>query len=273
MKKTDVIIVGAMKAGTSSLAFHMNNHPSISMPLEEVHFFDLESNFNKGYEWYENIFSEYNEDNLIGEKTPTYCYLEKVPQRIYDYNPEVKLIWIFRNPINRAYSNYWHSVKRGNEKLSFEQSVEQEETRIKENVFKGYLQRGIYYKQIKNYLNYFSHEQMHYLLFEKFIKNPLKELEQIFSFLEIPKSDDYQYIEEVRHKTIIPRRPRLLKKIGETFGIDSFIFRVLSSLCYKGKKPGYPELSRHTRKMLKEFFKEPNQKLKELTGLETEIWD
>lgn len=110
--QVDFIIVGAMKSGTSSLAFHLSNHPDIYMPESEVHFFNDDEAYEKGYQHYLNQF-EYLQNKIVGEKTPTYSYLKKCPERIYDFNANVKLIWIFRNPVDRAYSNYWHAVKRG----------------------------------------------------------------------------------------------------------------------------------------------------------------
>src|SRR6056297_2017481 len=122
MKKLDFIIVGAMKAGTSSLAFHLSNHPNICMPLKEAHFFNIKDHYEQGSEYYKIFFKDCESKKLWGEKTPTYSYLRKVAPLIKEYNPDIKLIWILRNPVKRSYSNYWHAFKKGVEDLSFKKA-------------------------------------------------------------------------------------------------------------------------------------------------------
>lgn len=156
----DFIIVGTMKAGTTSLAHYLKQHPQIFMPNREVHFFNNEDNYKKGVKWYKKQFKKASNDSVIGEKTPTYSYLKKVPKRIHDILPEVKLIWIFRNPVDRTYSNYWHAYKKGMERLSFEKAIKNEKQGIKENIFYGYKKRSIYVEQVKRYLKFFPKNKM-----------------------------------------------------------------------------------------------------------------
>ncbi|MEX0719992.1 MAG: sulfotransferase domain-containing protein [Balneolaceae bacterium] len=164
MKLPDFIIVGTMKSGTSTLGHYLRQHKNIFMPKDEVYFFDATGGYKdrweKGIDWYREQFKDADENQIVGEKTPTYCYLVEVPERIYELLPEVKLIWIFRKPFDRAYSNYWHAVRNGGEKESFEYAEEDEQDRIKENIWNGYLQRSNYIKQVENYLKYFSLDQM-----------------------------------------------------------------------------------------------------------------
>ncbi|MCG3225827.1 MAG: sulfotransferase domain-containing protein [Candidatus Heimdallarchaeota archaeon] len=272
MRKLDFIIVGAMKAGTSSLAFQLRNNPQVFIPLEEIHFFDNEENFSKGVKWYENIFKNCSVDSIIGEKTPTYSYSKKVPQRIFEYNPDIKLVWIFRNPVDRAYSNYLHAIKSGSENLSFEEAIKLESKRIAQDVFKGYLKRSIYIEQVERYLNFFDLKNMHLLLFEDFVKNPTETMSELFKFLEV-SFNNYQYKDEIRNITLIPRIPKLLRRTRKVFGENSLVYRGVQFIAFKGKEPGYAKLSKELRAELTEYFVNHNEKLRDLTGLNTKIWE
>ncbi len=272
MRKLDFIIVGAMKAGTSSLAFQLKDNPQVCIPLKELHFFDNEDNFSKGVEWYESFFKDCSSSGIIGEKTPTYSYSEKVPKRIFDYNPEVKIVWIFRNPVDRAYSNYWHAVKAGVENLSFEKAVKLESKRIEQDIFKGYLKRSIYIEQVERYLKFFDIKNMHFLLFEEFLQNPTENMRKLFKFLDIP-FNNFQYKDEIRNITIIPRMPRLLRRTREILGEKSLMYRGVRFILSRGKKPGYAKLSSELRAELNEHFKNHNEKLKNLTGLNITAWE
>jgi len=271
MKKLDFIIVGAMKAGTNSLALQLNSNPQVCIPLKEAHYFDNEENFSKGVEWYESFFKECSINNVIGEKTPTYSYSEKVPRRIYDYNSNVKLVWIFRNPVDRAYSNYWHAVKLGSEKYSFEKAVKLESKRIREDIFKGYLKRSIYIEQVERYLKFFDISNMHFLLLEEFVKNPTENMRKLFEFLNVP-FNNFQYIDEIRNITVIPRIPRLLRRIREIIDEKSLIYRGVRFIATRGTKPGYAKISPELRAKLNIYFEEHNEKLKDLTGLNITTW-
>ncbi|MCE7740851.1 MAG: sulfotransferase domain-containing protein [Candidatus Heimdallarchaeota archaeon] len=272
MKKLDFIIVGAMKAGTSSLAFQLKHNPQICIPLKEVHYFNNEENYNKGIQWYEGIFKDCNPENIIGEKTPTYSYLEKVPERIYEYKSDIKLVWIFRNPLSRSYSNYWHAVKSGRENYSFDKAVRKEPERLKKDVWKGYLKRSIYAEQIERYLNFFDKKQMYFMIFEDFVRNPVENMKGLFKFLRV-SFNNFEYQDEIRNITIIPRIPRLLRKSSEIFHEKSLIHKGIQFLAIKRKKPGYTKISPEIKEELKHYFIDHNRKLADLTGLDVSIWD
>jgi hypothetical protein len=122
----DFIIVGAMKAGTTTVKDYLRKHSNVFIPHDELFFFSS-SDYNKGLTFYSKYFEDYSNEKIIGEKTTTYSYDLNTPGRIFEFNPEVKLIWVLRNPVSRSYSNYWHVVKQGKERLSFEDSIKKEE--------------------------------------------------------------------------------------------------------------------------------------------------
>ena len=269
--KINFIIVGAMKAGTSSLGFHLNNHPDVYLPKKELQFFNDDSKFDMGYNYYYSLFNPDGE-KVLGEKTPTYSYQENVAERIYKFNPEIKLVWIFRNPVERAYSNYLHAVKNGSELLSFDSAVKNEPERIKTDIWKGYIERSIYINQVERYLQWFKIEQMHFVVFEEFKTNPEKELRKIFDFLQVDSSKSFYKIEE-HNKTVMPRSTISLYYARKYFGPKSFVFKVINKINTIGKKAGYQKMSKRTRKELESRFNEPNKKLQDATGLDLKMWN
>jgi hypothetical protein len=266
------IIVGAMKSGSTTLHQYLSNHRKISIAGREVHFFNRDQNYQKGHDWYLAQLNEFTtpETLIVGEKTPTYSYLEHIPAMIRKDYPGAKLIWVFRNPIDRAYSNYWHAVAAGVEPLRFDKAVKNEAARVEKNVFHGYLKRSFYHEQVERYLAHFPAEQMHYMLFEDLVKNPEAELKTLFDFLGIP-FEGYTHIEQHANKSLYPRWPWSIATAKKLFGAHSGVYKFIRNRNIKaGKKKSIsPEL----RKELVEYFREPNQKLAKLIGKDVSVWN
>ncbi len=117
MNKPTFLCVGAQKAGTTSLYNIIKQHSQIFMPQKkELHFFDWHENFAKGNDWYFKKFQNSEKYLARGEITPNYIYKEYVPKRILDIiGKDVKLIFMLRNPADRAFSHYKMRVGRENE--------------------------------------------------------------------------------------------------------------------------------------------------------------
>lgn len=197
------LIIGAAKAGTTSLYEYLKQHPQIWMsPVKETNFFALEGetlNFcgpgDQDYinrfsvtkiEDYLNLFQGASNQVAIGEVSPLYLYSPKAPNRIQQYIPEIKLIAILRNPVERAYSSFLHLIRDGREPVeNFAQALEEEEFRIRSNWehIWHYKQLGFYYVQLNRYFTTFSQQQIRVYLFEDLITNPLSMLKDIFQFL------------------------------------------------------------------------------------------
>lgn len=175
----DFLIVGAMKAGSTTLMDYLVSHPEVGIPAEEINYFDKDSNYKKGEKWYSSWFKSFTSQNIIGEKTPAYCYDPKVAERIYQQNPKMKLIWILRNPVKRTYSNYWHYIRIGKENLSVGDCLDLEDERVKKDIYKGYFKRSVYVDQVNRYLQFFPTEQMHFIIFEDFVNNPERGLVEL----------------------------------------------------------------------------------------------
>lgn len=200
MNLPNFLIIGAAKAGTSSLHYYLSQHPQIFMPtLKEPKFFALEGeelNFQNpdqainhdsinNLSDYQQLFRGVTNETAIGEASPVYLYSEKAAHRIRRYIPKTKLIVVLRNPVDRAFSCYTHLRREGYETLSFEAALQAEEQRIKNNWAHlwHYQQAGFYAKQLKPYLNLFDREQIKIFLFDDLCKDSLSLSQQIYQFL------------------------------------------------------------------------------------------
>ena len=197
------LVIGAQKCGTTSLFNYLLQHPSIRAPVKkEVGYFS--SNFNKGIEWYQSFFPiAWHQDRqyLTGEASTGYIYHPHAPYRIANTIPQVKLIALLRNPVDRAYSHYHHTVRMGKEDLPFAEAIEAEEERVGEIKAKmledgnyydksyhyyTYLSRGIYVEQLKPWLKLFPQQQLLILKSEDFFARSALTLQRVLNFLELP---------------------------------------------------------------------------------------
>ncbi len=187
------IVVGTQKAGTSSLHHYLKNHPEIGLAkMKEVHFFDREINFKQtpDYNIYLKQFDFNQQKKIYGELTPIYMYWKESCSRIWNYNPDIKLIFILRNPIERAFSHWNMEFDRGNEKHDFHYCIRNEQLRLKNGSLQqrrivSYCDRGFYAEQIRRFKNRFDEEQLLFIKYEDYVDYQEKILNEIFDFLEV----------------------------------------------------------------------------------------
>jgi hypothetical protein len=208
IKKTDpmvdFLLVGAQKAGTTTLHAYLQEHPQIAMPeRKELHFFNNETFFQgqADYAYYHSFFKKLGENKpqdpgqrpmLKGEATPAYLYCRDAAKRIWQYNPDMKIIMVLRNPIDRAFSHWNMEVSRNAETLSFTDAIENETTRCREalplqHYVYSYLDRGFYTAQIREYWRFFPKSQVLILNYDELSSGPQKLLSAVFDFLGIDK--------------------------------------------------------------------------------------
>lgn len=190
------MICGTQKGGTTTLQSYLSGHPEICMAgIKGTHFFDTEEYFSKGepdYSIYQMQFQPSAEHVRIGEATPIYMYWEPAMERIRDYNPNMQLIVLLRNPITRAHSNWNMSVEKGHEKLSFSEGLKMEEERINaskplQNRRFSYVDRGFYSRQLKHIWKFIPKDQVLVLKSEEFYQDPRRTLDQACDFLQVSR--------------------------------------------------------------------------------------
>ncbi|ENH98118.1 sulfotransferase [Gracilibacillus halophilus YIM-C55.5] len=266
MKKLDFLIVGTMKSGTSTLSDYLSLHNNIFIPDNELHYFNNDKLYFKDKKYYDKYYYNAQESQICGEKTPTYSYLSKVPPRIYNMNPNAKLIWIFREPVARTYSNYWHAIVRGAEKLSFTECVESESEFMKENIFRGYVNRSIYIEQVKEYLKYFDIKQMHFILFEELVADPKNTILNTLDFLEVEKNSftfPNNKIKSNERKSL--PRSNLLQYYSRKLLKNTFLFKVFDKINQKPVNK-YPPMDNDLKKELIEYFMPYNKELEKIVN-------
>ncbi|WP_013321036.1 sulfotransferase family protein [Gloeothece verrucosa] len=201
------LIIGAAKAGTTALHSYLQQHPQIYMtPEKETNFFAFEGkklNFQgTGDEAinkfsitdiinYEKVFNQVKNEIAVGEACPLYLYSPEAAAKIKTYLPNVKLVIILRHPVSRAYANFLHLVRDDREpNKDFFQALQLESQRIKDNWewFWHYIQLGFYAQQLKRYYELFSSEQIQVYLYDDFLVEPIKIIQNIFDFVQVDKT-------------------------------------------------------------------------------------
>lgn len=194
----DFIVIGAMKAGTTTLFRHLQSHPQIFMPeLKEPDFFVTTKNWSKGFDWYASLFAGAPSQALTAEASTNYSKRASFPEvapRIRKYIPEVKIIYVLRDPLERIRSQYVHSRLTGGERRPPEQAVTPDS---------GYVDTSLYGAQVQCYLDHFPREQISVVLSEHMRDDPGSFLAAIESFLGV---EPFDYPDLARHEHVSDAR-------------------------------------------------------------------
>ncbi len=247
------VIVGAQRCGTSTLHQMLRDHPQVFMSRpKELHFFDR--HWDRGLDWYAEQFAPGPRLVHAGESTPLYLYDATSRQRLIDSLPEARIVAIFRDPVKRAYSHYWHSRRlRRDQVPTFEEAIELEASRLASDdkdvrARHSYVDRGHYLEQLQVFEEAFGRNRLHVLLLEDLIERRVRSLEDLFTFLDIA-------VEPAT--TIQPRRLNPYRlNVGKT----------------KPEPASYPPLSPHTHHRLVEHFRPHNQALATWLGRDLSHW-
>ena len=245
-KPIDFICVGTQKAGTTTLHDVLKHHPNIYLPeRKEAHFFDIDQRFNKGLDWWLQTFFKGDKNNKkIGVFTPEYLFFKNIPERIKEVlGTDLKIIIVLRQPARRAYSHYLMSKRRGFENLDFKTALKEEYSRLKEDTYYNknhfsYISRGLYYDQIKRYIDVFGRENVKVFIFENNIINNIDDtLKQLQDFVAVPyqkldaskKSNEASEPKSKLIRNLIFNKNNPIKKLFGLLPIsENFKFKVAS---------------------------------------------
>lgn len=299
MKLPDLLIIGAAKAGTTAFYRYLEEHPQIySSPIKEPHFFGLEgediqfkapteaeAKENKAIrhiDEYYGLFQGAPEQAVLTEASVSYLYLPKAAQRIKHYIPNVKLVAMLRNPVERAYSSFLYLMRDGREPLGdFAQGLEAEAERIQENW--GFLYRytdmGFYSSQVERYFDAFGPDQFKVFLYDDFKKNSLDVLQKTFDFAGIDSTFEPANITKKFNVSGMPKNKAMHKLIAEGNPLKALIKPLVPrQLRYKLKENYYeknlskPTLSEDIRQQLIETFREDILKTQDILGRDLSMW-
>jgi len=246
----EFLILGAQKGGTTFFYDLLCRHPEVEpASVKEVHYFDFHSGESEG--WYRSHFPALGPEDgrrmITGEGSPYYLFHPAAPERAARVLPQVRLIALLRNPVDRAYSHYHHSIRRGRESLGFEEALEVEALRLRGEAEKilederydsfnhqwfSYLRRGIYVDQILAWLDFFPEDRMLVIKSEDFFADAAKTMDLACDFLgltgwepdiERPRSKkDYGPMSHATRKRLEdyfePHNRRLYEHLGVDLG-------------------------------------------------------
>jgi hypothetical protein len=271
MRSLDFLIIGAQKAGTTSLRAFLESIPKhILVSKTEQHFWNREAHYNDGFgiSGYMEKFTEATETQLVGEKSPSYLGSYEAPARIHRHFPHVKLIAVLRNPAERAYSAYWHGRRVGaiDPKVSFLKSIQ--DHRINHGRPYGDLVTpGFYSRHLARYHEFFPQSQLLVLDFQQLLVDPTNELTRSISFLgldldEISASGSLEFPK--RNVARVSRIPAVSRYIHKS---KLLTYNNKSKILKRFLKTGdIPPMEPEDRLFLSEMYKDEDKKVNALTG-------
>ena len=228
MSLPNFMCLGAAKSGTTTLFDVLRQHPDVYIPaFKEPHFFDIPENYNNGIEWYERNYFRKADKRIIADFTPSYFFEKETPKRIFKgIGSEIKFVVLLRNPVDRAYSHYLHSVRDDHENLSFEESLKQENERLERYEQNGdylsylrnsYFHQGLYGDMLARYLEYFTLDNFLFIHFEnEFIIDRKKVIDKVLIFIGLETGINLNL--DLRSNPASKEKSKFLKKLMKKKG-------------------------------------------------------
>ncbi|MBM3561008.1 MAG: sulfotransferase domain-containing protein [Alphaproteobacteria bacterium] len=274
------MIVGAQKAGTTWAFECLNEHPQVCMPsFKEVHFFDRpeDSRFSrrdKGIDWYLSLFSDDAPCIARGEATPDYMFYPHVPAELHALNPALRIVFMLREPGERAYSAYWMQRRHRTDPISFADELAREPDHV---------ERGLYQQQIDRFLALFPREQLRVYIYEEVTADPDGFMADLFTFIGADPAF---------------RPAALRRRVGGTRRLSPFagflLYKVVSPVINhpailpawrwlrrnvippaapaSAEERGYPPMSPEDRRLLDARFHAGNERLFAFLGRDVPAW-
>lgn len=210
------VVVGAMKAGTTSLYHYLRAHPNVFMPrVKELDFFIAEGTWERGLRWYERRFASAPEGAVaLGEASTNYTKYPQfpgVPERMARVVGDARLIYVIRDPIDRILSHYRHRVAVGSERRPFEDAVFGDHT---------YVDTSRYAMQAKRYLRFFPRERLLIVTSEALKSDRATAIERVYRFIGVDPSftasvhqhEFYRTAARMRHSPVTWRLRTTIKR-------------------------------------------------------------
>ncbi len=286
----DFIGVGDQKSASAWIFGCLKEHPQICCSSKkETHFFDTDSLYNKGIEYYKTFFDHCDKSKKKGEFSPSYMHNKEAAYRIKEQFPNVKIIICLRNPIEKLFSSYKYSKTSGIGSTliynSFEEMLKDKPKRI---------YRNFYYKKVKRYFDLFGENNVKVIIFEDIKDNPWWVISNIYSFLNVDSNFKPKILYHKKNVTgekkfrfsalniFILRLNRFLDKYNiwrriNKKDIKRFYKHINSKFNVKKNNTknvncGENAISKDTRKRLRKMFSEDIKKLENLIDKDLSFW-
>jgi len=276
-KKVEIMVVGAQKCGTTSLHDILSNHPQLELPfLKELYFFTN----SKQYANVANFHQHYKflDGKVAMNITPNNMCHPHAMQRIYDYNPQMKIVVMLREPTARCISQYKMRERTLKEKRSFKEVVnfELNDKNLGQPDCLSIVYRSMYDLQIQGILDVFPRNQVYFILFEDFVKDQQKSVNDLlawcnlssFSFEPVNSNESFYPKKTLIWRLLMKFPARYLRYIQTKLNVN--IRQNLKDIYKKRGTP--PIIDIETIHTLQAFFKERIDETERLTGLNLDVW-
>jgi hypothetical protein len=289
------LVIGTNKAGTTTLYTVLRKHPLIFLPhKKELHFFNNDDRYARGADWYSNTFFSGAEGfGARGDITPAYLYwgAKVIPRvkAVFGSEPP-RMVVILRDPVERAYSRYWHQRRfRGREPLSFEEAVADESRRLAADTGdlarrgkspQAYFRGGLYAEQLTPWFESFPRELFHVMLFDDLKRDFDSTIRGLLGFLEVDATVEIAPVRS--NPAAVSRAPGFTAWLRSRSGVGRAIRTILpdrlTSLARRSfrrtmlRSFSYPPMSPQTDLQLRRRYLPDIQKLERLIGRDLSRW-
>ncbi|MEB3209752.1 MAG: sulfotransferase [Leptolyngbyaceae bacterium] len=255
----NLVIIGAMKCGTTSLHHYLNRHPEIHMSAtKELDFFIEEKNWKRGVNWYQSQFKSFTK--IIGESSPNYTkypIFKNVPKRMHRIIPDAKLIYLVRDPVKRALSHYMHQYTARCDSRTVDEAF----STLENN---HYIQCSLYGKQLEYFLNYYSLSNILIMSLEELSQKRSESLTRIFRFLDVDPNFDHPDFSSIFHQSQQKERLTAFGACLYKLPMGGRFASLFSSLVSEAVRQ--PKINRRRYQQILDFLKEDIQHFKKLTN-------
>lgn len=283
MTLPNFLVIGAMKSGTTSLCRQLGEHPDVFMPAKkEPHFFSYEGeqpsfkerskktkNIVATLAEYEALFAGAGGQRAVGEGSTSYLHIERAAARIHARIPHARLVAILREPVDRAWSHFHHSVRSGREPFDgFERAIRDEERRTAEGWGDpyAYKAKGLYAQQLRRYFALFPREQIFVCLFDDLMEDAPRLYRDVFAFLGV----DPNFTPDLSRKynvggdadEVFDHRPGIVERIRMAVSPARRKY-------HPSEKPPFPDA---LRRELEELYRPEIEDLQQLIGRDLSTW-
>lgn len=243
-------------------------------PEKELNYFFDEKSYKKGEDFYHSYFSDAQHGKVLGEASPGYIVHPKAARRIHAYNPNIKLILTVRNPIDRAYSQYWHKRRNLNIFNEFEYYLKYLNFESYKKGSNGLFSRGFYIYYIEEYLKYFSREQLLILDFDELKSNPQGFFNKITSFIGSKDVDYLDASNQNRNKASFYDN-YLYRFLFNNPIYIKYLPRFLKGFLFRGNKVAYDyeEINESVKSKLSKYFLPHNRSLSRFLKKDLDHWN
>lgn len=250
LRLPDVIIIGVRKGGTRALIEMLSLHSDVVAAQNEVHFFDWDSHYLRGTDWYVSQMPYARPGQLTVEKTPAYFTSGRVPERILRTKPDARLLLIVREPTERLLSDYTQVFHNRLEKRKRQQTLETLLMRNGElNLDYKALNRSLYHVHLRRWLDVFPRSRLHLVDGDALIRDPLPEMKKVEEFLQLePQINASNFY------------------FNQTKGFYCLRDRRRERCLHRSKGRKHPRVAPQILQKLYEYFHEPNQRFFQLAG-------